>query len=235
MNLMFYPPSHHQYIAKEFSISDSEISIPGFRNPVPSKVLPPVAFNKDGGYKAYIQIAEGFHRVKGIIVNTFTDLESYAIESYKKGNYPKVYPIGPVLNLTGHPNPEMDKSEWDKIMKWLDDQPESSVVFLCFRSAGSFDEKQPKEIAMGLEESSHKFLWCIRFPTLPIYAEQQLNAFNLVKEWEIVVELKLDYRRNGEIRKEEVEKGVRSVMDSENERNKVKDMLKLAKMLERER
>ncbi|XP_065879683.1 anthocyanidin 3-O-glucosyltransferase 2-like [Euphorbia lathyris] len=298
LNLMFCLPSRHQQIAKEFSISDSEISIPGFRNPVPPKVLPHAVFNKDGGYEAYIQIAKGFHRVKGIIVNTFTELESYAIESYKKGNYPKVYPVGPVLNLRGHPNPEMDKSEWDKIMKWLDDQPESSVVFLCFGSAGSFDEKQLKEIAMGLEQSGHKFLWCIRFPekqetetkkahdmlpegwlervkgrgmisgwapqvevlghkaiggfvshcgwnsileslwygvpiaTLPIYAEQQLNAFSLVKELEMAVELKLDYRRNGEIGKEEVEKGVRSLMeDSENERNKVKDMSKLARMV----
>ncbi|WCJ29230.1 UDP-Glycosyltransferase superfamily protein [Euphorbia peplus] len=300
LNLMFHLPSRDQQVAGKLSFSGgSEMSIPGFQNPVPLKVFPQAVFNEVGGYEAYMKIAEGFLRVKGIIVNTYSELESYAIESYKNGNYPKVYPVGPLLNLKGHPNPEMDRSEWDKIMKWLDDQPESSVVFLCFGSSGSFDGEQIKEIAMGLEQSGHKFLWCLRLPspgnqlknpkdmlpegfservkgrgiisgwapqvevlshkaiggfvshcgwnsvleslwcgvpiaTLPIYAEQQLNAFTLVKELGIAVEVKLDYRRNGELRKDEVEKGVRSVMESECERKKVKDLSRIARMVKSE-
>ncbi|WCJ29227.1 UDP-Glycosyltransferase superfamily protein [Euphorbia peplus] len=301
LNLMFYLPSRNEKVTGEFSYSGEDLLIPGFCNRVPQTVLPMAVFNKEGGYDAYMKIAQGFVRAKGIIVNTFTELESYAVESYKTGNYPKVYPVGPVLNLIGHPNPEMDKSEWDKIMKWLDYQPESSVVFLCFGSHGSFDEEQIKEIAMGLEDSGHRFLWCIRFPdsqetelknpkaiipeawfervegrgmisgwapqvevlshkaiggfvshcgwnsileslwydvpiaTLPIYAEQQLNAFTLVKELEIGIEVKLDSRRNGPvIGKDEVEKGVRSLMESESERKKVKHLSKIARMVKLE-
>ncbi|CAN1145302.1 Putative UDP-glucose flavonoid 3-O-glucosyltransferase 3 [Linum perenne] len=49
-------------------------------------------------------------------------------------------------------------------MEWLDQQPESSVVFLCFGSMGSFDKEQVKEIAVALERSGHRFLWSLRQP-----------------------------------------------------------------------
>ncbi|KAE8703902.1 UDP-glycosyltransferase 71B2 [Hibiscus syriacus] len=47
-------------------------------------------------------------------------------------------------------------------MQWLDEQPPSSVVFLCFGSAGSFSTDQVKEIAYALEQSGHRFLWSLR-------------------------------------------------------------------------
>ncbi|KAK4342404.1 hypothetical protein RND71_038220 [Anisodus tanguticus] len=49
-------------------------------------------------------------------------------------------------------------------MKWLDEQPNSSVVFLCFGSMGSFEEDQVKEIANALESSGYRFLWSLRQP-----------------------------------------------------------------------
>ncbi|GJY37527.1 UDP-glycosyltransferase 71E1 [Tanacetum coccineum] len=49
-------------------------------------------------------------------------------------------------------------------MTWLNDQPDSSVVFLCFGSMGSFNEKQVKEIAAALERSGQRFLWSLRRP-----------------------------------------------------------------------
>jgi hypothetical protein len=36
----------------------------------------------------------------------------------------------------------------DEIMKFVDAQPEKSLVFLCFGSQGSFSEPQLKEIAL---------------------------------------------------------------------------------------
>ncbi|KAF8041582.1 hypothetical protein BT93_A0238 [Corymbia citriodora subsp. variegata] len=52
----------------------------------------------------------------------------------------------------------------DDVMEWLDEQPPSSVVFLCFGSRGSFGEDQVKEIACALERSGHRFLWSLRLP-----------------------------------------------------------------------
>lgn len=61
----------------------------------------------------------------------------------------------------------------------------------------------------------------------PVYAEQQLNAFELVRELGLAVEIKMDYRREGEVvvRAEEIERGIREVMEVESEqRKKVKEM-----------
>ncbi|KAJ6864047.1 hypothetical protein NC651_034771 [Populus alba x Populus x berolinensis] len=41
---------------------------------------------------------------------------------------------------------QRERVKRDEILKWLDDQPEKSVVFLCFGSGGGFDEAQWKEI-----------------------------------------------------------------------------------------
>ncbi|MBN8156931.1 hypothetical protein J0J30_23310, partial [Vibrio vulnificus] len=54
------------------------------------------------------------------------------------------------------------RARWTKITEWLDEQPESSVLFLCFGSAGYFSVPQVEEIALGLEKSGHRFLWCLR-------------------------------------------------------------------------
>ncbi|KAK8674238.1 hypothetical protein V6N13_112532 [Hibiscus sabdariffa] len=56
-----------------------------------------------------------------------------------------------------HPN-------YDTIMQWLDEQPCSSVVFLCFGSMGGFNVEQVIEIANALEQRGHRFLWSLRRP-----------------------------------------------------------------------
>ncbi|KAI3518833.1 hypothetical protein L1887_07666 [Cichorium endivia] len=52
----------------------------------------------------------------------------------------------------------------EKTIGWLDRQPSSSVVFLCFGSMGSLTPDQVKEIAMGLERAGYRFLWANREP-----------------------------------------------------------------------
>jgi hypothetical protein len=56
--------------------------------------------------------------------------------------------------------------EKHECLAWLDEQPEHSVVFLCFGSTGfgNHSEEQVKEIATGLERSGHRFLWVLRAP-----------------------------------------------------------------------
>ncbi|XP_031268648.1 anthocyanidin 3-O-glucosyltransferase 6-like [Pistacia vera] len=96
------------------------------------------------------------------------ELESNMIKSFSNGetNIPRVYSIGLILNLAGD---SIDLGSGGskikaEIMEWLDDQPPSSVVFLCFGSMGSFDKDQVKEIACALEQSGHRFLWSLRQP-----------------------------------------------------------------------
>nr|BCB01553.1 UDP-glucose glucosyltransferase [Rheum palmatum] len=74
--------------------------------------------------------------------------------------------------------------------------------------------------------------------TWPMYAEQQLNAFSMVRELGIAVELRMDYRYDVVERKanvvvtaEEVKRGIRMMMEEEEgaaARSKVKEMCEFA-------
>ncbi|XP_002265264.1 anthocyanidin 3-O-glucosyltransferase 2-like [Vitis vinifera] len=276
---------HQGVDVTEFANSDAELVVPGFVNPVPARVLPAVAVDKEGGGSMdFLDLARGFREAKGILVNTFVELESHVINSFVDGTTPPIYKVGPLLNLQ-HANNQKPDSDLD-VIRWLDDQPTSSVVFLCFGSAGAFHMDQINEIAIGLENSGHRFLWTLRRPppkdkmaissdyvnfeevlpegfldrtskigkiigwapqtailahsavggfishcgwnstlesiwygvpvaTWPMYAEQQLNAFQIVRELEMGVEIRFDYNMDTSnlVSAQEIESRIRSLMD----------------------
>jgi hypothetical protein len=68
--------------------------------------------------------------------------------------------------------------------------------------------------------------------TWPIYAEQQLNAFKMVKELGLAVELRVDYRIGNKdlVIAEEIEKGLKDLMEKDNMvHKKVQEMKELAR------
>nr|AAL57240.1 betanidin 6-O-glucosyltransferase [Cleretum bellidiforme] len=288
-------------IATEVNDPDKEVDVPGFRNRVPCKVLPLPFLEKD----FLVKRGRRFRRSNGILVNTSNELESYAIqtllEQAKDNKIPPVYPVGPILELNSKSRCGTKEDEEVSIMRWLDEQPVNSVLFVCFGSMGTFDEDQVKEIANGLEQSGYCFLWSLRQPppegkatpseeafldtlpegfvertshkgkiigwapqvsilahkavggfvshcgwnstleslwfgvpmaTWPISAEQQLNAFELVKEFGMAVEIRMDFwrdcRKNTQsfvVTSEEIENGVKKLMSMDEEMvEKVKKM-----------
>ncbi|KAL6976031.1 putative UDP-glucose flavonoid 3-O-glucosyltransferase 3 [Sarracenia purpurea var. burkii] len=295
----------HNFDVTELEGSDAELAIPTFSNPVPTKVLPSVLVEKEyGSSKVFLRIAKKLRETKGIMINTFEELEFHAVNILSGDDkIPPLYPVGPVLNLDGGSN-EGRNQRSEEIMRWLDNQPLSSVVFLCFGSMGTFDEPQVKEIATALENSGHRFLWALRRPppkgkvgfpgdyenlnevlpegflertaeigkvigwapqvavlshpavggfvshcgwnstleslwygvpvaTWPMYAEQQGNAFQMVKEFGLAVEITLDYRKdlrmesNVIVTAAEIEGGIRRLMDGDTStgiKKKVKEM-----------
>ncbi|KAK3015788.1 hypothetical protein RJ639_007213 [Escallonia herrerae] len=220
------------------------------------------------------------------------------------GPTPPVYAVGPVLNITGGEGATDSQNSDNPVITWLDDQPPSSVVFLCFGSLGSFDADQVKEIARALERSGHRSLWSLRRPppqeqralagvyenpeevlpegflertegtgkvvgwvpqatvlshsavgglvshcgwnsileslwygvpmaAWPMFGDQQVVAFEIVKELELAVEIKMDFRKDFlttnsaviAVTAEEIESGIRCLMDGGSEvRKKVKEM-----------
>ncbi|GLT60042.1 hypothetical protein SLA2020_328300 [Shorea laevis] len=310
LGLMLHLPTRHEQNSAEFERTDPESLIPGFVSPVPVSVLPVCLFNKFAGYIALVKLAQRFKDTKGIIVNTFEELELNAVRYFTNsqihGQNPPIYPVGPVLDLNRKPNPDINVAQSDKVIEWLNDQPQASVVFLCFGSFGnfgSFEAPQAREIAVALEQSGYRFLWSLRLSqprdndpsgntqyknpedvlpegfleriegrgmvcgwapqvevlahkaiggfvshcgwnsileslwfgvpivTWPLYAEQQLNAFEMVKELGLAVEMRLDYSINsGLVEAEEIEKALHGVMDGGSEvRKKVKAMSDMAK------
>ncbi|KAK9912882.1 hypothetical protein M0R45_036716 [Rubus argutus] len=165
---------HHQMIHDEHDVEvtglknlETELVLPSFVYPVPPKALPSTLMDKEGA-TSFVDSARRFRETKGILINTFSELESHALRSLSSyGEIPPVYPVGPILKLkTEDDAPEGSDQARQKtdIIEWLDDQIPSSVVFLCFGSMGSFGEEQVKEIACALEQSGHRFLWSLRRP-----------------------------------------------------------------------
>ncbi|XP_058743034.1 UDP-glucose flavonoid 3-O-glucosyltransferase 6-like [Vicia villosa] len=286
----------------------NELAVPSFANMVPVNTLPSFILHKEweSFFKSY---GGGLKKPDGIIVNSFEELESHAVQSFFSHTdlaALPIYPVGPLLN----PEPKTKSSvDSDDIIKWLDDQPPSSVVFLCFGTRGSFYENQIQEIAHAIENSGVRFIWSLRKPSpkgtmpapsdyplselvsllpegfldctteigkvvgwtsqaqilahraiggfvshcgwnsilesmyfgvpiaaWPLFAEQQTNAFELVCELKLGVEIALDYRVgfNGEhnyvVTAEKIERGIKSVLDKDGAvRKNVKEMSKKSK------
>lgn len=162
----------------ELKDSDVELSVPCFSNLVPAKVLPSVMLTESGS-AMMISIARRLRQVRGILVNTVLELESYAIRSLEEDeSVPRVYHLGPLINFKKVEQTSHCEDSDEAVMRWLDKQPCSSVVFLCFGSMGSFDTKQVKEIARALELSGQRFLWSLRRPS------QEKEKTELLKDYE---------------------------------------------------
>ncbi|CAN1249854.1 Anthocyanidin 3-O-glucosyltransferase 1 [Linum perenne] len=146
---------HVQYLyADESNDAEQLLNFPTYQNPVPRKVFPVL---EEDGWVTFRRIARDFRKAKGILINTVKELESHATDTLSRGlvnGNPKVYPVGPILNLNS-----------DDVIGWLDQQPDSSVVFLCFGSLGAFCGEQVKEIAHALERTGERFVWSLRRPT----------------------------------------------------------------------
>ncbi|GFP98213.1 putative UDP-glucose flavonoid 3-o-glucosyltransferase 3 [Phtheirospermum japonicum] len=293
LGLMLHFQGMMDYQNQDLSVyedSNNEIPIPSYEYPVPAKLLPPFLFDKDSN-QMFIDLARRVRQAKGVIVNTFSELETPAMKFLSQDeDSPPFYSVGPILHVDCGDDENPKHLE---IMKWLDEQPDSSVVFLCFGSKGCFDEIQVKEIAVGLEKSGHRFLWSLRKPpgenkhetpgeyenpgevlpegfiqrtagtgkvigwapqvavlshravggfvshcgwnsTLesiwcgvpmavwPLYAEQSTNAFQLVRDLGVAVEINMEYKKsftgaNMIVSADEIENGIRRLMERESD------------------
>ncbi|OEL28047.1 Anthocyanidin 5,3-O-glucosyltransferase [Dichanthelium oligosanthes] len=145
-------------------IGDALLCFPGVP-PFRPKELPENALDRDN--EVYRKFLHAFGRIpesRGILVNTFEWLEARAVAALRDGACvpgrptPPVYCVGPLVSGGGG---EVNRHA---CLQWLDEQPENSVVFLCFGSMGSFPKKQLEAIAIGLEMSGQRFLWVVRSP-----------------------------------------------------------------------
>ena len=88
---------------------------------------------------------------------------AYELEPGAFSFAPNIIPIGPRLasNRLG----DQQGYFWPEdstCLKWLDQQPPNSVVYIAFGSFTVFDQTQFQELALGLELSNRPFLWVVR-------------------------------------------------------------------------
>lgn len=115
---------------------------------------------------------DGFDESEGLLMNTFYDLESRAIDAFgaqiqkKGGKGPKLLPIGPMLppeffSESAYDHDTAASTSKSECIRWLDTRPASSVVHVAFGSQEILSPRQILELAKGLEASKESFLWVV--------------------------------------------------------------------------
>uniref|UniRef100_A0A6N2LN31 Glycosyltransferase n=1 Tax=Salix viminalis TaxID=40686 RepID=A0A6N2LN31_SALVM len=284
---MLYLQTLHDEVKRdlpELKDSDAELEIPSLANRLPAKLLPSVVFKRES-LASFLGAARRLKHARGILINTFKELESHAINSLSKGEIPPVYPVGPIVRCKGNSYDvgSSQINDYRDIMQWLDDQPPYALEqcghrFLwCLRKppckgkiespsdCADFQEILPEEFldrsakigkvikwAPQVEILGHKAIggfvshcgWNstlesifsgVPIATWPLYAEQQFNAFEMVIELGLAVEIRIDYRKDLSkdgiiVSSEDIQRGLKLLMDPESEiRKKVKEMSQLSR------
>ncbi|CAI8615693.1 unnamed protein product [Vicia faba] len=165
LSLFLYLPRLDQEVHSEYRELTEPVKIPGCI-PVHGKdLLDPVQDRKNDAYRSVLRNAKRYTEADGIIENSFLELEPGPIKELQKDEPGKVkpvlYPVGPLINREVLAQTGPNGSE---CLKWLDNQPHGSVLFVSFGSGGTLSSKQIIELALGLEKSEQRFLWVVRSP-----------------------------------------------------------------------
>ncbi|KAL5227406.1 hypothetical protein ABZP36_015671 [Zizania latifolia] len=126
-------------------------------------LVDPVQDRASPVYPLMTELGLDYLRADGFLVNTFDAMEDETLVAFKqlsdKGVYPPAYAVGPFVR------PCSGEAANDTCIRWLDDQPDGSVLYVCFGSGGTLSAEQTAELAAGLEASKQRFLWVVRFPS----------------------------------------------------------------------
>jgi hydroquinone glucosyltransferase len=120
---------------------------------------------KEPVYAHLIDEGRRYRAAAGFLVNTFYEMDPAIVEDFHKaaeqGMFPPAYPVGPLVRSRSD-----EGGASSPCIEWLDRQPTGSVVYVSFGSAGTLSVEQTAELAAGLEDSGHRFLWIVRMPSL---------------------------------------------------------------------
>ncbi|PIA62960.1 hypothetical protein AQUCO_00200760v1 [Aquilegia coerulea] len=137
-----------------------EINIPGLSTKISKSWLPPplVLDSTSPFATQFVENGKKMVEYNGILMNTFDSLEPETLEALNEGKVvnglPPVIPIGPLVPC------EFEKQV--SSLSWFDDQPDGSVVFICFGSRTALSREQLRELGAGLVKNEFRFLWILK-------------------------------------------------------------------------
>ncbi|XP_059299245.1 zeatin O-glucosyltransferase-like [Lycium ferocissimum] len=112
----------------------------------------------------YIKEEREWKLSSGVIMNSFRELEGKYLDSlsiYVDNNKP-LWCLGPFHMLLESSIDIRDTSAQHVCLEFLDKQDVKSVLFVSFGTTTTLSQEQVNELALGLEQSNHKFIWVIR-------------------------------------------------------------------------
>lgn len=99
----------------------------------------------------------------GVIWNSFEELESSSLTTLRKEFFKPMFPIGPFHKYFPSSSSCSSLISQDQsCISWLDKHTPNSVVYVSFGSVAAISESEFLEIAWGLINSNHPFLWVVR-------------------------------------------------------------------------
>lgn len=170
--------------------NDDVLCIPGI-SPIPRSSIPPPLLVPDSLFaKIFFQDSANLAKLDGVVINSFKELEPETIEAVNgretiRKLLPPVFDIGPFTPC------EFEKvdngTSVDCPLKWLDEQPEGSVVYVSFGSRTAMKRDQIREIGEGLVRSGCRFLWVVKDKTVDREEEEEVEE---VVGHELIAKLK---------------------------------------------
>lgn len=158
---IFHLPKLHETYSGEYRDLPEPIKLPGCV-PVHGRDFPDALQDrKSEAYKWSIHHFKRFNMAHGILVNSFLEFEPGPFEVLMKegSSLPPVYPVGPLIRAG-----EADGVAGSECLRWLDQQPRLSVLFVSFGSGGTLSHEQFNELAHGSEMSGQRFIWALKSP-----------------------------------------------------------------------
>ncbi|KAH6787223.1 UDP-Glycosyltransferase superfamily protein [Perilla frutescens var. hirtella] len=130
----------------------------------------------------------------GLIWNSFEELEEMAIAKLQQEFEIPIFPIGPFHKHSSSASSSSSSliAEDHSSISWLDKQEPNSVIYISFGSIAAIDEDEFLEVAWGLANSKHPFLWVVRpglihgaeWPeALPEGFLERVNGRGLIVKW----------------------------------------------------
>nr|ACD03238.1 UDP-glycosyltransferase UGT710E5 [Avena strigosa] len=111
------------------------------------------------------RFVDGARRSSGLILNTFHSIEDQEVRNIRDGLAVPVFPVGPLNKISSSPPPlpqDQDQDQDCLILDWLDTKPTGSVLFVSLGSVATVDAQELAELARGLADTGHPFLWVVR-------------------------------------------------------------------------
>jgi len=156
LSLLLHLPGIDAARAGEHCDAAEPIRLPGCV-PIHAHELPAsmLADRSSSMYAGFVSMAKAMKQVDGILVNTSREIEPAAGDGMDGLELP-VHPVGPLVWT----RPVGDHG----CIRWLDQQPRGSVVYVSFGSGGTLTWQQTAELALGLELSQCRFIWAVKRP-----------------------------------------------------------------------
>ncbi|KEH25945.1 UDP-glucosyltransferase family protein [Medicago truncatula] len=164
-----YFHTHQKLI--ELPISQSEYLLPGLPKLAQGDL--PSFLYKYGSYPIIFDVVvnqfSNIGKADWILANTFYELEPEVVDWLSK-----IWPlktIGPSVPSSHLDKRIKDDKEYgvsvsdpntESSIKWLNEKPKRSVVYVSFGSNARLSEEQIEELALGLNDSEKYFLWVVR-------------------------------------------------------------------------